>query len=1825
MGKPANAQDAKRPVIETVQKIPNWETLFGSLSYCDCSPCHSIYSPAAYFVDLLQFLKHPNSDPPKSQGLNPQQVLFQRRPDLQYIKLNCENTKTPLPYIDLVNEILESYVAIGNLGASTAHDTGEVTPEELSANPQYVNDTAYDKLRQALYPFSLPFNRPLEVARVFLTHLGTSPEQLMTTFQSKSDPSDFGKGIPSGLAIACESLGISPEEHEILTQTDLTGKAIASPPALSALYGYHDPKVNLTGELKAAHEFLRVASISYEELAQLVSTHFLNPGQAITLDVPKDADPCDLENTTITIPDKGSSFLQRAHRFIRLWKKLGWGIPDLDKAIHALGALDIDDAFLVKISHVKRLQADLNLPLNVLLSFWSDIDVEGRGSLYLGRFQNPAVLKPVDPDFTLQYVTLAQPPSLALPDSQLGVGSELERIFYDKGTKSLTLVGNLSIRERDILLSLSGDGPYQTAIHQLYIAQDDGKPVPLAALPALTIPISAPISPASYILSYVPGSKQLRFIGGMTAPERTLLLSFSANEDYRRGIDNLYQMRWSEGVDLAVANFQAGAKISTHAASVLAAARLTAVDLAALMDEVNGEVTDDVLNLANLSALFRFSALAKALKLPVSDLQSMRILSGLNPFEPGSPAATTRFAKLVAKVRASGFTVAQLNYLYRHTYDPSRGVAPPQAKVDLLLQNLRSGLGKIIADTTVVPDPTGDVLRQKLAVVLDADLVAQAMSLLDGTAVYSTPLATGLPPGLVFPDDLIPKDGSDPTAKQLRFTGSMTDKEKATLLGLSSDASYQAAVTDLWNQARSATKALISAHLAGFLDAGDAYVSGLINEDQAGRFQDVLARLMRFIRDTGSRSLVKQALGDALGLDAEVTDLLLETLLRSRTVAAASAMDDFLALASGGLSGTYFNSHNLSGTPLRRIDPVVDFDWSKAPPDPSISLANFSVRWNGKVRAEYSETYTISIWANDGVRMSVDGLSLIDQWLDQPAAERTGTIALKAGQLYEIEITHYSKSSPAFATLSWSSPSTAKAVIPAVALYPSSSIDALTLMFKAAMLVNNFKMSADELAYLSAHGADFRGVSPTNAAETADFDLNALPLDSSGFKVALFAQWMRLADLFALRDSLPPGDVGLFDIFAAPTLDAAKSQLALAMGWDAGEIGILTGSSVDPKAGITVGFGLGAADYKNEIAILRLQRCWNQVKRLGVSSKQLFHWATIEPDAAQAQDIRNTAKAKYDEDTWLSIAKPLNDVLRARQKAALIDYLLADPTIQNKGITDSSGLYEYFLIDVDMSPCMMTSRIVQATAAIQLFVQRCLMNLEDQSPDKTLRVSPSAIDAEQWNTWRKQYRLWEANRKVFLYPENWILPELRDDKTPFFKELEKELLQNDVTKDTVEQALLNYLEKLDDVARLDIRGMCWQKAIAVDQSDVLHVFGRTFNTPPIYYYRRLEASTGVWTPWEKLALDIQGDHLIPVIHHGRLYLFWAIFESKADKPQPIVESQEHKNWAAQWNSYKAYQNYLLASQKWQTIRECVKAKDSSTPKICATGETVNQKGIALIDGYWDPAAPTRVDQADKPGEEPDFAVKGLPAVNHWEIKLAWSEYKMSKWTAKQTSVDSIVVASDKQKGDPPTWELPDPGEFNFGVSPPQSATLVIRVNRSMPKQSYGIQWVHVYGLFQLDDCRGALKTESFGPDASSQNPSLRYINPAGTQVRFMAFASRSGTHELVIDTFPKGIGEGQLPQGLDVLEKMPSPYSVVYPPDDHPLGESVWLGDLYQFFYQDSRRTYVASPETIQMPKAGLADPKKVGPAYKSPALAQPDRFAVPYQDDPPIFEVADR
>jgi uncharacterized repeat protein (TIGR03806 family) len=181
------------------------------------------------------------------------------------------------------------------------------------------------------------------------------------------------------------------------------------------------------------------------------------------------------------------------------------------------------------------------------------------------------------------------------------------------------------------------------------------------------------------------------------------------------------------------------------------------------------------------------------------------------------------------------------------------------------------------------------------------------------------------------------------------------------------------------------------------------------------------------------------------------------------------------ALGNGtGLLGAYwsnttntvFTNVSFSVPPtLVRTDAVVNFSWATGSPDPLISTDNFVVRWTGSVQPQFNENYTFYITSDDGERLWVNNQLLINQWTDHGATESSGTITLNAQQLYNIRMEYYEHAGNASAVLSWSSPSTTKAVIPQTQLYPYSNPPPAVVMTAP---TNNATYTASASATLSA-------------------------------------------------------------------------------------------------------------------------------------------------------------------------------------------------------------------------------------------------------------------------------------------------------------------------------------------------------------------------------------------------------------------------------------------------------------------------------------------------------------------------------------------------------------------------------------------------------------------------------------------------------------------------------------------------------------------------------------------------------------------------------------
>jgi hypothetical protein len=82
------------------------------------------------------------------------------------------------------------------------------------------------------------------------------------------------------------------------------------------------------------------------------------------------------------------------------------------------------------------------------------------------------------------------------------------------------------------------------------------------------------------------------------------------------------------------------------------------------------------------------------------------------------------------------------------------------------------------------------------------------------------------------------------------------------------------------------------------------------------------------------------------------------------------------------------------------------------------------------VEAQHSESYTFYVRADDGVRLWVGELLLVDEWHDQAPTEYYNNIPLTAGRRYQIQMDYYQNRGGAVAQLSWSSLSVPKQIIP---------------------------------------------------------------------------------------------------------------------------------------------------------------------------------------------------------------------------------------------------------------------------------------------------------------------------------------------------------------------------------------------------------------------------------------------------------------------------------------------------------------------------------------------------------------------------------------------------------------------------------------------------------------------------------------------------------------------------------------------------------------------------------------------------------------------------
>lgn len=151
-----------------------------------------------------------------------------------------------------------------------------------------------------------------------------------------------------------------------------------------------------------------------------------------------------------------------------------------------------------------------------------------------------------------------------------------------------------------------------------------------------------------------------------------------------------------------------------------------------------------------------------------------------------------------------------------------------------------------------------------------------------------------------------------------------------------------------------------------------------------------------------------------------------------------------------GLTGSYYNSADLSGVPvLVRKDSEIDFVWRASSPATGVRENQFSVRWEGVLTIPTTGNYTFTTLTDDGIRLWVNNQQLINDWTEHAPKINSGSVSLIGGTRVPIKVEYYDGWWDASIRLGWSGPGIPDQIIPATSLSPSNQTQNgfLTLLF----------------------------------------------------------------------------------------------------------------------------------------------------------------------------------------------------------------------------------------------------------------------------------------------------------------------------------------------------------------------------------------------------------------------------------------------------------------------------------------------------------------------------------------------------------------------------------------------------------------------------------------------------------------------------------------------------------------------------------------------------------------------------------------------------------
>lgn len=258
----------------------------------------------------------------------------------------------------------------------------------------------------------------------------------------------------------------------------------------------------------------------------------------------------------------------------------------------------------------------------------------------------------------------------------------------------------------------------------------------------------------------------------------------------------------------------------------------------------------------------------------------------------------------------------------------------------------------------------------------------------------------------------------------------------------------------------------------------------------------------------------------------------------------------------------------------------------------------------------------------------------------------------------------------------------------------------------------------------------------------------------------------------------------------------------------------------------------------------------------------------------------------------MSADHPILSRLDESRRDALVQFYLGqiapEQGIAAGQLTTPEDLYQYLLLDNQVSAKVTTSWVAEAIASLQQYIHGIYNGMEPGYATQAYERD----DIDYWRHWQALYSVWGANQLLQSYPENYIDPTLRIKKTQIFKEFESSIAQARINSDRVRDAALDYLRRFEQVSNLKVLSGYIDGPSHRDAD--YYFIGQEKTAPYRYYWRKARVqlepvntrlNPTAWDEWQLIDVAFSDDISLirPVCAGGRLFVVWVEQHSKVDE------------------------------------------------------------------------------------------------------------------------------------------------------------------------------------------------------------------------------------------------------------------------------------------------------------------------------------------------------